>query len=186
VRVKPSHFWLAARLPTSLLAVLCTACAVNLPRPYYARNSGEYITPDGRNTSLEVSPPDLGKATEGDISNLRKVAENYLGVRYRFGGQSRSGMDCSGFVRQSFQEALGVKLPHSSAAMASLGTEVARDDIKPGDILLFKNHFFIDHAAIYMGQNWFIHSQSGLGVVYTQLDAPYFGEHYAGARRLLP
>lgn len=168
-----------------IAAAIFTACSVNEPRPYYNRKSGAYLTPDGRNASMSVSPK--GLATTGDASNrLRKVAESYLGVRYRFGGQSRSGMDCSGFVRQVLSEAFQISLPHNSASMASLGQAVSKSDLQPGDILLFKNMFFIDHSAIYMGQGWFIHSQSGIGVVYTRLDAPYFNSHYAGARRMLP
>jgi cell wall-associated NlpC family hydrolase len=158
---------------------------VNEPRPYYHRKSGGYLTPDGRNASMSVSPKDL--TASGDVSGrLRKVADSYLGVRYRFGGQSRSGMDCSGFVRQVFAEAFQIKLPHNSSAMAGHGESVSKSDLRPGDILLFKNMFFIDHSGIYMGQGWFIHSQSGQGVVYTRLDAAYFSSHYAGARRVLP
>jgi murein DD-endopeptidase / murein LD-carboxypeptidase len=184
--------WMAARLQMArfthwlicgIAAALFSACSVNEPRPYYNRKIGAYLIPDGRNASLSVSPKDL---PPGNASGrLRKVAESYLGIRYRFGGQSRTGMDCSGFVRQVFSEAFQINLPHNSASMASLGESVSRSDLQPGDILLFKNMFFIDHSAIYMGQGWFIHSQSGNGVVYTRLDAPYFSSHYAGARRML-
>jgi cell wall-associated NlpC family hydrolase len=167
----------------SLVAAF-TACSVNQPRPFYSRKSGDYITPDGRNASLNVSPRDL-RTPEGSPTKLRKVAESYLGVRYRFGGQSRRGFDCSGFVRQVFQEAFGIPLPHHSASIAGHGVGVSKGDLKPGDVVLFKAFGFINHAGIYMGDNWFIHSQSGQGVVYTRLDAPYFGSHYAGARRIL-
>ncbi len=172
-------------LASLLSSLLLVACAVHEPRPFYNRRSGGYITPNGVNASLTVSPKGLN--LEGNASQrLRKVAEGYLGVRYRFGGQSRSGMDCSGFVRQVFSEAFQIDLPHNSASMAGLGKSIAKADLRAGDILLFKNVFFIDHSAIYMGQGWFIHSQSSVGVAYTRLDAPYFKSHYAGARRLLP
>ena len=115
---------------------------------------------------------------------MRKVAESYLGVPYLFGGQSRDGMDCSGFVRQVFNEALGVQLPHNASAMAHFGREVSKNDLRPGDILFFKGLLFIEHAGIYMGSGYFIHSQSGVGVNYTRLDAPYFTAHFAGAKRV--
>lgn len=158
---------------------------MNQPRPFYKRNAGGYVVPDGRIASMEVPPQNLKAPHSDNLQRLRQVAESYLGVRYRYGGQSRSGMDCSGFVRQAYAEALGIALPHQSASIAGLGESVSRSDLEIGDVVLFKNLLFIDHSGIYMGQNWFIHSQSGQGVVYTRLDAPYFGSHYAGARRFL-
>lgn len=177
----PRLFWVSL---LALIWVWLTACSLNQPRPYYSRKNGGYLTPDGRNASLQVSPRDL-RTTEGSASKLRKVAESYLGVPYRFGGQSRRGFDCSGFVRQVFQEAFGIALPHHSASIAGHGDAVSKGDLKPGDVVLFKSFGFVNHSGIYMGNGWFIHSQSGQGVVYTKLDAPYFGSHYAGARRIL-
>jgi cell wall-associated NlpC family hydrolase len=83
-----------------------------------------------------------------------------------------------------FNEALGVQLPHNASAMANFGREVSKNDLRPGDILFFKGLLFIEHTGIYMGNGYFIHSQSGVGVNYTRLDAPYFTAHFAGAKRV--
>lgn len=124
--------------------------------------------------------PILGR----ENSRLRKVAESYLGVPYHFGGQSRSGIDCSGFVRQVFSEAYGIDLPHNALAMSLQGNAVAKRDLKPGDLIFFKHFWIIDHTGIYMGNNYFIHSATSIGVAYSSLEAPYFVDHYAGARRI--
>ncbi|HAO99795.1 MAG TPA: peptidase P60 [Fibrobacteres bacterium] len=124
-------------------------------------------------------------STPGSVSDLRKVAESYLGVSYVFGGQSRNGMDCSGFVRQVYKEAKGIELPHNAAAISHYGRAVSKSDLEPGDIVFFKGLFFIEHTGIYMGNGYFIHSQSGVGVNYTQLDSPYFAAHFAGAKRVI-
>ena len=168
-----------------LLTLFLVGCAVPGPRPFYSRKSGDWVTP-GASTGSTAKRPSGLSSPGGEAERLRRIGEAYLGVPYRFGGQSRSGMDCSGFVRQVFSEAVGVKLPHNSAAMWNHGESVSRSDLRPGDILFFKGWFVIDHSAIYMGDNWFLHSQSGVGVCYTRLDAPYFKSHYAGARRVLP
>jgi cell wall-associated NlpC family hydrolase len=123
-----------------------------------------------------------GRSTGAD--GLRRAAEAYLGVPYRFSGQSRSGMDCSGFIRQVFAEVYGLDLPHSSAAIYGMGEPVPRSGLKAGDVEFFKSLGFIDHSGIYMGGGYFIHSATSVGVAYSALDAPYFGSHYAGARRL--
>ncbi len=171
---------------TAALSLVITACAPTGPRPYYSRDAGDWISPGGRNYS--VTPPDAlpsAGSLPHSLSRLRRVAESYLGVPYLFGGQSRSGMDCSGFVRQVYSEAEGVQLPHNAAAISRYGKEIAKSDLEPGDLLFFRGIFFIEHTGIYMGNGYFIHSQSGVGVNYTRLDAPYFASHLAGAKRVL-
>lgn len=172
--------WAPAAL---FLSQILTACGP-LVRPYYNRNAGGYIMPDPSVTPTPLVPAAL-KGRSAGADALRKAAEAYLGVPYRFGGQSRSGMDCSGFIRQVFAEAHGMDLPHNSAAMSGLGRAVGRSELAAGDLVFFRNLLFIDHAGIYMGKGYFIHSATSVGVSYSALDAPYFGAHYAGARRIL-
>ncbi len=164
-----------------IVASLLAACGP-LVRPSYNRDAGCYVMPSSSLTPTAIAPslPEMGR----DANRLRKVAESWLGVPYNFGGQSRSGIDCSGFVRQVYSEAYGIRLPHNSSAIHGLGKSVERDDLQPGDIVFFKNFGFIDHSGIYMGKNFFIHSASSVGVAYSSLDAPYFRGHYAGARRM--
>jgi cell wall-associated NlpC family hydrolase len=69
--------------------------------------------------------------------------------------------------------------------MSHFGREVSKGDLEPGDLLFFKGLIFIDHTGIYMGNGYFIHCQSGVGVNYTRLDAPYFAAHFAGAKRVI-
>ncbi len=129
-------------------------------RPYYIREAGGYVMPDPATTPTALVPSALkesgaGGATAADEA-LRKAAEVYLGVPYLFGGQSRSGMDCSGFIRQVFADTYGMDLPHSSAAIFGRGQTVARVNLKIGDLVFFKSLGFIDHAGIYMGGGTFI------------------------------
>jgi cell wall-associated NlpC family hydrolase len=171
-----------ARALCLCLPLALAACGP-LVRPYYNRDAGGYLMPDPSQTPTPAVPASL-KGRSADPGGLRKAAEAYLGVPYRFGGQSRNGMDCSGFIRQVFSEAYGMDLPHNSSAMFRRGEPVRRADLREGDLVFFKNLGFIDHAGIYMGSGYFIHSATSVGVAYSALDAPYFGEHYAGARRL--
>lgn len=173
------------RIP--LCIALCLNACGPLIRPYYNRNIGGYLEPDPATTPTAKVPAALKSMESGGTGYdvLRRTAESWLGVPYDFGGQSRSGIDCSGFVRQIFGDVYGLQLPHSSSAIYRMGTEVPRSDLRPGDVVFFKNLGYIDHSGIYMGKNWFIHSASSVGVAYSALNAPYFGDHYAGARRLV-
>jgi cell wall-associated NlpC family hydrolase len=166
------------------LALFFSACAP-IVRPYYVRDAGGYVTPTPAMTPTALVPEELASVTfSDDDDRLRKVAESYLGVPYRFGGRSKSGMDCSGFVGQVFSEAYGVKLPRSSRSIYKTGAPVAKSALKPGDLVFFRSLGYIDHSGIYMGANYFIHSATSVGVSYSALDAPYFRDHYAGARRM--
>ncbi len=167
------------------VAFLLSACASNAPRPYYSRDAGAWVTPQSRSVEGKLSVPSISFHPSGSANaKLRKVAESYLGTPYRFGGQSHSGIDCSGFVGKVFQEALGVTLPRNSAFIARKGREVSRKKLQMGDLVFFRGFLFIDHVGIYMGDGYFIHSQSGIGVTYTLLNSAYFDSHFAVAKRL--
>lgn len=143
------------------------------------------MTPHPSLTPTAAVPEALKSVRSGD-GRLRKAAEAYLGVPYRFGGESRWGMDCSGFISTVFAEVYGKKLPRSSQGMFRTGEPVAKADLRPGDLVFFKSMGYVNHSGIYMGANHFIHSATSAGVSYSTLDAPYFGTHYAGARRMVP
>ena len=177
----------AVKSGPALLAAACVlaivACAPPGPRPAYSRESGTWVSFENEDYSPDAAPEELHRP-RGSESELRKVAESYLKVPYRYGGKSRKGMDCSGFVQQVFEEAFKLRLPRSSAAMARYGKEIDKDELRPGDLVFFKR-IRIDHVGIYMGDGYFIHSQSGLGVTYTKMDAHYFSKHYAEAKRVI-
>jgi len=122
-----------------------------------------------------------------DIHDLLAYARSLLGIRYRWAGESpTTGFDCSGFTKYVFGR-FGVALPHSAAAQYSCGIPVARAELIPGDLLLFRTSGSgIDHAAIYCGDGRFIHASSCGGCVRVDaLTEPYWSSHLVGARRLL-
>ena len=83
-------------------------------------------------------------------------AERYLGVPYVWGGESRSGMDCSGLVQQTYKD-LGISLPRVAADQQKVGQAVpSLADAQPGDLLFFGQPAY--HVAIYLGNNQLIES----------------------------
>ena len=116
------------------------------------------------------------------------IAQQNLGVRYKSGGASpKSGFDCSGFVYWVFSK-YGVSVPRDTVRQSRAGKEVARNDLLPGDILIFRiaNTPNGRHSAIYIGDDKFIHSPSaGSRVRIENLSAAYWARHYLTARRVL-
>lgn len=117
-------------------------------------------------------------------SALVNVAVRQLGVRYRWGGMSSRGFDCSGFINY-VMHSVGVMVPRTTYAMYASGTPVPRDELRVGDIVFFQTVSpGPSHAGIYIGNNQFIHSSSGFGrVTVTSLDYRYYKPRFFGARR---
>ena len=112
-------------------------------------------------------------------------AKEFIGVKYRYGGTSTAGFDCSGYVRHVFSQ-LGVSLPRTSASMYDTGTEVSKSDLAVGDLVFFNTSGRgVSHVGIYIGGDKFIRSMSGTGVTITDInDKWYWGSRYVGAKRV--
>jgi len=120
--------------------------------------------------------------------NVVQAAYSFRGTRYVFGGTSRSGFDCSSFVRYILSRADGVDLPRTAEEQYYHGAPVDREDLRPGDLVFFKNTYKhgISHVGIYTGDGKFVHAaNSHKGVREDSLDEKYYAEHYAGARRVI-
>ncbi len=124
-------------------------------------------------------------------SDMVITAMNFLGVRYRHGGNSvDSGFDCSGFTRQVFEISLGLVLPRrvDEQAKARGLVAVKRDELRPGDLVFFntlKRTF--SHVGIYVGDGKFIHAPKPGGEVRVEdMRFVYWAKRFTGARRAEP
>lgn len=121
-----------------------------------------------------------------DPNYVTQLAMRYLGVRYKWGGNTpSSGMDCSGFVKLIYSQ-MGVSLPRTAREQALRGLPIHRiDDLRPGDRLYFRvKHRYIDHTGIYIGDGYFIHSSSSRGgVAIDHLSRPLYARSLVAARR---
>ncbi|EJN39045.1 cell wall-associated hydrolase, invasion-associated protein [Pseudomonas sp. GM84] len=113
-----------------------------------------------------------------------------IGTRYRFGGTTEAGFDCSGFIGYLFREEAGMNLPRSTREMINVDApKVARNKLKPGDLLFFSTNGRgrVSHAGIYLGDNQFIHSSSRRsgGVRIDNLGDRYWSKTFIEAKRAL-
>lgn len=115
-------------------------------------------------------------------------AYGMLGTRYRHGGNSRSGVDCSGLTCIAFERGAGIKLPRNSAEQRDFCRVIRRDELIPGDLVFFSSRVGgdrINHVAIYVGDNSIIHSTSSRGVIVSDLDDYYWRTHFSSCGRVL-
>ena len=126
-------------------------------------------------------------AAEEKRNKFIAAAKSYLGIPYVYGGTSRSGLDCSGFVMRAAQD-IGISLPRTAAQMYSSSTKIANSERQPGDLIFFKDGSNVSHVAIYLGNNKVIHCVSDgpkTGVIQSDLSERYWSAHYFAPGRII-
>ena len=161
-----------------------------------AKKEIEESNPVATFASLEKSNMDAALAAESKrsntIDNILKEAKTYIGTPYRFGGTTRSGIDCSAFVLSAFGEGAGIDLPRVAASQAQEGTSIDKSSLKKGDLIFFAHsgrgrisHVGIVEEVTADGEIKFIHSATSRGVMISSLNDRYWGPKYVYAKRII-
>lgn len=142
--------------------------------------SGSYLSVK---TDVATAPAPVKSVSRSVSSELAEHALSLKGVPYVFGGTSRSGFDCSGFIQYVFKES-GISLPRTSFEQYKVGSSVSRDKLQSGDLVFFSTYAKgASHVGIYIGGGSFVDA-SDVGVGSSKLDNTYYSSRYLGARRV--
>jgi peptidoglycan endopeptidase LytE len=147
----------------------------------YEQSLAELLDQDSVSVKVEKDPD----FTSDSVKLLKTKAFGFLGTRYRFGGTSRNGLDCSAFVQKVFNE-MEVSLPRTAREQFERGEIVTRGDMQKGDLVFFRTYAsFPSHVGIYLGDNRMIHASSrDRRVVISSVDTPYYRARFIGAKRI--
>lgn len=111
---------------------------------------------------------------------------NYLGVKYSYGGNSKSGLDCSGYVCRVFVDAVRKKLPRSTSEQFRFGEKVQKSELRFGDLVFFNTTGRVpSHVGIFLEDDIFAHASVVEGVTLSSLESTYYKKRFVGARRVL-
>lgn len=126
---------------------------------------------------------DKGTVSEQVLIEIIKL----LKTPYKYGGTTEKGIDCSAFTQRVYANALKVQLLRSARDQYTMGDEInSREDLKFGDLVFFNTRRRVrpGHVGIYLGDNFFVHASTKLGVTVSSLEQDYYNKRYMGGRRI--
>lgn len=122
--------------------------------------------------------------TSGKGATVVETAKNYIGSKYVYGAAGPNSFDCSGFTSYIYKQH-GVSLNRTAAAQYSNGVAVSRDQLQPGDLIMFGKSG-INHVGIYIGGGQMVHAaNASRGVTTDTINSGYYNNNYVGARRVI-
>lgn len=132
------------------------------------------------------------KGHNDQAKTVIKAARTFTGTPYKYGGTTRSGMDCSGLTTNAYKS-IEINLPRTSSAQSLVGQKIELEDLRPGDLVFFalgKKKKEITHVGLVTEvkgkeNTKIIHATTALGVVETNIYEKYYISHFRGARRII-
>lgn len=168
------------------LIILLISCGSRKPTV----TSSKATKPSTHKEIKNISSKFAGK-NSSLIDKILKDAKDYLGTPYKLGGNTSSGIDCSGLVSKVFNENK-IKLPRRSTDQALQGKKIENWEIKPGDLLFFAtfgngrvSHVGIVNEIKYNGEITFVNASTTKGVIISSLNELYWNKAFLFAKRIL-
>ena len=184
VKSQPILRYILRAIPAVAFAALLSACSSNSGHNV---QTDTHAVKDPNGFLLQASQDEFEQMVQNvDIkSRLMDQYADWKGVRYRLGGTSKRGIDCSAFVQTTFREQFGLDLPRSTYEQEDSGKSIQRAKLRPGDLVLFRAGSTGRHVGIYIGNDNFVHASTSSGVMISNLNESYWKNRYRDARRVL-
>lgn len=144
----------------------------------------------GKRTKVTPEPEIVEESPKEIKKEIIAYAKTFEGTRYKYGGTTEAGMDCSGLVSTAFMKE-NITLPRISRDMATKGILISFKDIEAGDLVFFKTsrRSTINHVGLVVeskrGEVKFIHSTTSAGVIISSLDEDYWKKAFVEVRRVI-
>lgn len=114
---------------------------------------------------------------------LFKTIDNWFGTRYKLGGATKEGIDCSALMQVFFTSLYGITLPRTAREQYDFSRRISRAELKEGDLVFFNTIGGVSHVGMYLQNNKFVHASKN-GVTISDLYEDYWLKHFVGAGRI--
>lgn len=132
----------------------------------------------GCSTKVNTNRISSSKSESAIMKSLLAHYQKWKGTRYKLGGMSKSGVDCSAYVYLAFKQRFNLRLPRSTKNQIRAGKSIDRNQLKAGDLVFFKTAPRVRHVGIYLDNGRFMHASSSRGVMISRLDNSYWKKCY--------
>ncbi|MBR2196480.1 MAG: C40 family peptidase [Salinivirgaceae bacterium] len=127
--------------------------------------------------------------TKDDNIKLYRYVSSWIGVRYRTGGTTKSGVDCSGFAGAVYNDVYGKKIHRTVVDIYSEDCRhIRQGNLQEGDLVFFrtdgKNSKTPNHVGVYLKNGKFVHASSSRGVVVNSLEQEYYRKEFIKGGRV--
>ncbi len=117
-------------------------------------------------------------------TSLIGFIDEWWGTKYRYGGTTKKGIDCSSFTGLLMGSVFGFTLPRTARQQYAACSKLKKDDMLEGDLVFFNTRGGISHVGIYLGDGFFVHSSSSTGVTINSLNENYYSRKFIGGGRI--
>lgn len=139
--------------------------------------------------NVKVRPLEEKSSPQISDNYIREIIlsefKQWEGTPHKMGGNSKKGIDCSGFAYYMYGELFDIKVPRTTKLFLKEGVRIDKYQLKPGDLVVFRPPTYPHHVGIYVGDNKFIHASTTKGVMMSDLNNPYWLKYYLMSRRIL-
>jgi murein DD-endopeptidase / murein LD-carboxypeptidase len=115
---------------------------------------------------------------------LYSYIDQWIGVPYKFGGNSKDGVDCSGFVNAVFRDVYKITLKRSATEIIGQCKEIQKNELKETDLVFFDISGKNSHIGIYLANQKFVHASTSKGVMISDLNQSYWQKYWGRAGRI--
>ncbi|HSN60257.1 MAG TPA: NlpC/P60 family protein [Ferruginibacter sp.] len=136
--------------------------------------------------SLQFKYAQLMDVDIEDITNLTMFhfVEEWWNTRYRYGGSTKKGIDCSALTGILLGSVYGLALPRTAREQFAASEKIKRENLQEGDLVFFNTRGGVSHVGVYLANDYFVHASVSSGVTISNLNETYYSSKFIGSGRM--